>query len=46
MATVARLSAHAIDVLILGDLEHAADGLRLLRAIRADEHPASTPASR
>ena len=36
--TVARLSEHAIDVLVLGDLEHPAHGLRLLRAIRADEH--------
>jgi CheY-like chemotaxis protein len=38
MATVARLSEQAIDVLILGDLEQPADGLRLLRAIRGDEH--------
>jgi DNA-binding response OmpR family regulator len=43
MATVARLSEHAIDVLILGDLEHPADGVRLLRAIRADEHPRIHP---
>jgi DNA-binding response OmpR family regulator len=43
MATVARLSEHAIDVLILGDLEHPTDGLRLLRAIRADEHPRIHP---
>jgi DNA-binding response OmpR family regulator len=35
--TVARLSGHAIDVLILGDLDRSADGLRLLRAIRAHQ---------
>jgi CheY-like chemotaxis protein len=43
MATVARLSEHAIDVLILAELDHPADGLRLLRAIRADEHPRIHP---
>jgi two-component system response regulator ResD len=43
LATVARLSEQAIDVLILGDLEHPADGLRLLRAIRGDEHPRIHP---
>jgi DNA-binding response OmpR family regulator len=43
MATIAKLSAHAIDVLILGELEHRADGPGLLRAIRADEHPRIHP---
>jgi DNA-binding response OmpR family regulator len=43
MATAARLSEHAIDVLILGDLDRPADGPRLLRAIRADEHPRIHP---
>src|SRR3954454_11479092 len=38
VATVARLSEHAIDVLILGEFEHPADGPRLLRSIRADQH--------
>jgi two-component system KDP operon response regulator KdpE len=41
--TVARLSEQAIDVLILGQLEHPADAPRLLRAIRADEHPRIHP---
>jgi DNA-binding response OmpR family regulator len=38
-AVVAKLSATAIDVLILGRLQRPADGPALLRAIRAGEHP-------
>jgi DNA-binding response OmpR family regulator len=40
---IARLSADAIDVLILGRLQLPADAPALLRAIRADEHPRSHP---
>ena len=36
-ALTAKLSTHAIDVLILGDLEQPADAPRLLRALRAGE---------
>ena len=36
-ALTAKLSTHAIDVLILGDLEQPAEAPRLLRALRADE---------
>ena len=43
-AVIARLSAHAIDALILGDLEHRADAPGLLRAIRAGQHPHIHPA--
>jgi DNA-binding response OmpR family regulator len=42
-AVVAKLSAHAIDVLILGDLEHPAHGPALVRAVRAGEHPRIHP---
>jgi two-component system, OmpR family, response regulator ResD len=42
-AVVARLSAHAIDVLILGELERPADAPALLRAVRAGEHPQIRP---
>ncbi|MGH2942966.1 MAG: response regulator transcription factor [Solirubrobacteraceae bacterium] len=42
-AAIARLSAHAIDVMILGRLHRAADGPALLRAIRAGEHPRIHP---
>jgi DNA-binding response OmpR family regulator len=42
-ATVAGLSAHAVDVLIVGELEHPADGPALLRAMRAGEHPRIHP---
>jgi DNA-binding response OmpR family regulator len=37
-AVIAKLSAHAIDVLILGCLQRPADAPALLRAIRAGEH--------
>jgi len=40
---VAKLSAHAIDVMILGYLERPADGPALLRAVRAGEHPRIHP---
>jgi DNA-binding response OmpR family regulator len=43
-AVIARLSAHAIDALILGDLEHPADAPGLLRAVRAGQHPRIHPA--
>jgi DNA-binding response OmpR family regulator len=36
--TVAKLSAHAVDVVVLGDLARPADSPALLRAIRADAH--------
>jgi two-component system OmpR family response regulator len=39
-AVIARLSAHAVDVLVLGELEH---GPALLRALRAGEHPRIHP---
>jgi DNA-binding response OmpR family regulator len=42
-AVIARLSAHPVDVLVLGELEHPADGPALLRAIRAGEHPRIHP---
>jgi DNA-binding response OmpR family regulator len=42
-AVIARLSAHAVDALVLGELEHPADGPALLRAIRAGEHPRIHP---
>ncbi|MEA2222000.1 MAG: two-component system, OmpR family, phosphate regulon response regulator PhoB [Solirubrobacteraceae bacterium] len=42
-AVVAKLSVHAIDVMVLGDLEHPADGPALLRAIRAGEQPRIHP---
>jgi DNA-binding response OmpR family regulator len=37
-AAIAKLSAHAIDALILGRLQRPADGSALLRAIRTGEH--------
>jgi DNA-binding response OmpR family regulator len=43
-AVIARLSTHAIDALILGDLEHPADAAGLLRAVRAGKHPRIHPA--
>ncbi len=43
-AAIARLSTHTIDALILGNLEHPADTPRLLRAIRAGQHPRIHPA--
>jgi DNA-binding response OmpR family regulator len=42
-AVIARLSAHAIDALILGDLERRSEAPGLLRAIRAGEHPRIHP---
>ena len=36
--TVAKLSVHAVDVVVLGDLVRPADSPALLRAIRADAH--------
>jgi DNA-binding response OmpR family regulator len=43
VAVIARLSAHAIDALILGDLEHSSEAPGLLRAIRAGQHPRIHP---
>ena len=37
-STIAKLSTHAIDVLLLAELGHPADSPALLRAIRADQH--------
>jgi len=37
-AAAAKLSTHAIDVLILGDLQRPADAPGLLRSVRAGEH--------
>jgi DNA-binding response OmpR family regulator len=42
-AVVAKLSVHAIDVLVLGDLEHPADAPALLRTIRAGQRPKIHP---
>jgi DNA-binding response OmpR family regulator len=42
-AVIARLSAHPVDALIVGELEHPADGPALLRATRAGEHPRIHP---
>jgi CheY-like chemotaxis protein len=42
-AAIAKLSGHAIDVLILGRLQRPADAPALLRAIRAGEHPRIHP---
>jgi len=42
-AAVAKLSAHAIDVMILGDLQRPADAPALLRAVRAGAHPKIHP---
>jgi DNA-binding response OmpR family regulator len=42
-AAIAKLSAHPIDVLILGRLQRPADAPALLRAIRAGEHPRIHP---
>jgi DNA-binding response OmpR family regulator len=43
-AVVARLSAHAIDVMVLGRLQRPADAPAPLRAIRAGDHPHIHPA--
>ncbi len=42
--TVAKLSAHAVDVVLLGELARPADSPALLRAIRADAHTHIHPA--
>jgi two-component system response regulator ResD len=42
-AAIAKLSAHAIDVLILGCLQRPADAPTLLRTIRAGENPRIHP---
>lgn len=44
-STVAKLTAHAIDVVLLGALERPADSPALLRAIRTGEHPRIHPAT-
>jgi len=43
-STVAKLSAHAVDVVVLSGLERPADSPALLRAIRADKHARIHPA--
>jgi CheY-like chemotaxis protein len=43
-ATIAKLAAHAVDVLVLAELERPADSPALLRAIRAGRHPRVHPA--
>jgi hypothetical protein len=42
-AVIARLSARAIDALVLGELARPADGPAFLRAVRAGEHPRIHP---
>jgi len=42
-AVIAKLSAHTIDVLILGDLEKPSDATALLRSVRAGSHPRIHP---
>jgi DNA-binding response OmpR family regulator len=42
--TIAKLSVHAVDVLILDELEQPADSPALLRAIRAEAHTRIHPA--
>ena len=42
--TVAKLSTHAVDVLLLGELHRPADSPALLRAIRAEQHTRIHPA--
>jgi DNA-binding response OmpR family regulator len=44
VGAVAKLAAHAIDVLLLGGLQRPADGPALLRAVRAGEHERIHPA--
>jgi DNA-binding response OmpR family regulator len=44
LAAIAKLSAEAIDVMILGRLQRPADGPALLRAVRAGEHLRIHPA--
>jgi two-component system response regulator ResD len=42
-AAIAKLSAHAVDLMVLGRLHRAADAPALLRALRAGEHPRIHP---
>jgi CheY-like chemotaxis protein len=42
-AAIAKLSAHAIDLMILGRLQRPADAPALLRTVRAGEHPRVHP---
>jgi DNA-binding response OmpR family regulator len=42
--TIAKLSAYAVDVMLLADLPRPADSPALLRAIRADQHARIHPA--
>jgi DNA-binding response OmpR family regulator len=42
-AVIARLSAHAIDALILGDFERPSEAPGLLRAVRSSQHPRIHP---
>jgi two-component system response regulator ResD len=42
-AAIAKLSAHAVDLMVLGRLHRAADAPALLRALRAGEHPGIHP---
>jgi DNA-binding response OmpR family regulator len=42
-AVTARLAAHAIYALILGNLQHPADAPALLRTVRAGQHPRIHP---
>jgi DNA-binding response OmpR family regulator len=42
-AVVAKLSAHAIDVLILGELEQPSEATALVRSVRAGRHPRVHP---
>jgi DNA-binding response OmpR family regulator len=42
-AVVAKLSSHAVDVLILGDLERPFDTTALVRSVRAGKHPRVHP---
>jgi DNA-binding response OmpR family regulator len=42
-AVLAKLSGHAVDVLVLGDLERPSEAPALLRSVRAGEHPRVHP---
>lgn len=44
-SSIAKLTAHAIDVMLLGALARPADSPALLRAIRAGQHPRIHPAT-
>ena len=43
-STIAKLTAHAVDVLLLGELHRPADSPALLREIRAEQHTRIHPA--